>query len=118
MVGLSQKLRLIYSNHNKRQTLQRWQKRGLGGLWEAPGRGKKRCWQEADLLAVEEWLKEERSYTSRQLSEKLAQERGVEIEAKWLQRLLKKRGGYGSDCDIVRPNQSNPNTTKRNWQIG
>jgi len=101
-----------------RQTLHRWQNRGLAGLWEAPGRGKKRCWEEADLLAVEGWLEEERSYTSRQLSEKLAKERGVEIEAKWLQRLLKKRGGYGSDYGIVLPDRSSLNITKLKKPIG
>lgn len=86
-----------------RQTIHRWQSLGLGGLWEAAGRGKKRHWQEADLKAVEQWLEEERSYTSRQLSEKLGKQRGVKITAKWLQRLLKKRGGSGSDCELVRP---------------
>lgn len=100
-----------------RQTIHRWQSQGLGGLWEAPGRGKKRHWQEADLKAVEQWLEEERSYTSRQLSEKLVKQRGVEITAKWLQRLLKKRGGYGSDCELIRPDPKNPSTTKRNRQI-
>jgi transposase len=32
-----------------RATIGRWQTKGLGGLWEAPGRGAKRKWQEADL---------------------------------------------------------------------
>jgi transposase len=109
---------LQQSQQAVRQTLLRWQNQGLAGLWEAAGRGKKRCWQEEDLKAVEAWLEEESSYTSRQLSEKLAKERGVEIEAKWLQRLLKKRGGYGSGLGIVLPNQSSQNTTKQNWQIG
>lgn len=109
---------LQQSQQTVRQTLLRWQNRGLAGLWEAGGRGKKRCWQEADLKAVEGWLEEERSYTSRQLSEKLAKERGVEIEAKWLQRLLKKRGGDGSESGIVLLKQSSQNTTKRNLQIG
>ncbi|HBY79722.1 MAG TPA: hypothetical protein DEG47_22575 [Cyanobacteria bacterium UBA11148] len=63
---------LQQSQQAVRQTLIRWQQRGLAGLWEARGRGKKPCWQEADLKAVEGWLEEERSYTSRQLSEKLA----------------------------------------------
>jgi transposase len=109
---------LQQSQQAVRQTLHRWQNRGLVGLWEASGRGKRQCWEEADLQAVEGWLEEERSYTSRQLSEKLAKERGVEIEAKWLQRLLKKRGGYGSDYGIVLPDRSSQNTTKPNLQIG
>ena len=76
------------------------------GLWEAAERGKKRCWEQAHLKAVEGWLEEEHSYASRQLSEKLAKEREVEIQSKWLQRLLKKRGGSGNDCAIFLPNQS------------
>ena len=91
---------LQQSQQTVRQTLQRWQNQGLAGLWEAAVQGKKRCWKQAVIKAVEGWLEEERSYTPRQLSEKLALDRGVEIEAKWLQRLLKKRGGYGSDFKL------------------
>lgn len=36
-----------------RDTLHRWQKQGLGGLWEAPGRGSKPRWQEEDLVHLE-----------------------------------------------------------------
>ncbi|NDJ20640.1 helix-turn-helix domain-containing protein, partial [Nostoc sp. B(2019)] len=35
--------------HTVRATLRRWETLGLGGLWEAQGRGAKRKWQEADL---------------------------------------------------------------------
>jgi len=35
-----------------RTTLKRWEKQGLGGLWEAKGRGAKRKWQESDLEYV------------------------------------------------------------------
>lgn len=35
--------------HTVRATIRRWETDGLGGLWEAPGRGAKRRWQEADL---------------------------------------------------------------------
>ena len=35
--------------HTVRATIRRWQADGLGGLWEAPGRGAKRKWQQADL---------------------------------------------------------------------
>lgn len=35
--------------HTVRATIQRWQTDGLSGLWEAPGRGAKRKWSEADL---------------------------------------------------------------------
>ncbi len=35
--------------HTVRATLRRWKNLGLGGLWEARGRGALRKWQEADL---------------------------------------------------------------------
>ncbi len=35
--------------HTVRATIRRWQEQGLGGLWEAPGRGTKRKWAEADM---------------------------------------------------------------------
>jgi len=40
--------------HTVRATLNRWQTRGLGGLWEAPEPGAKRKWQETDLQMVEQ----------------------------------------------------------------
>ena len=39
--------------HTVRATIRRWQARGLGGLWEDPGRGAKRKWSEADLQYLE-----------------------------------------------------------------
>ena len=35
--------------HTVRTTLKRWENRGLGGLWEAKGRGAKPKWQESDI---------------------------------------------------------------------
>jgi transposase len=45
----------IFECHEQtvRATLRRWEQDGLGGLWEAPGRGAKCQWQEADLQSVE-----------------------------------------------------------------
>lgn len=83
--------------HTVRRTMRRWQAGGLGGLWEAPGRGGKPRWREEDFEVVDAWLDAERRYTSRQLCEKLAQERGVKMGTKQLSRILKKRGGIGSD---------------------
>lgn len=40
-----------------RETIHCWQKSGLGGLWEAPGRGQKKSWQEKDLEYLEQCLK-------------------------------------------------------------
>lgn len=82
--------------HTVRQTLQRWNQGGLGGLWEAPGRGGKPKWQSADIEAVETWLQERRSYTSVQLCERLSGERGVVLSGKQLGRILQKRATSGS----------------------
>ena len=35
--------------HTVRATLRRWEERGFGGRWEAPGRGAKPKWQASDL---------------------------------------------------------------------
>ena len=109
---------LKQSEHTIRATLERWYMRGLDGLWEMPGRGRKSRWTEADISAVEQWLAEERSYSSSQLSEKLAQERGVQLGARRLQRLLKKRGGVGSDCAKVPRQQNQQIINKQNKLIG
>ena len=53
--------------HTVRATIRRWQDWGLGGLWEASGRGAKRKWSEADLQYLERCLEvEERTYNSLQ----------------------------------------------------
>lgn len=43
---------LGWAQQTVRQTIKRWQVQGLGGLWEAPGRGKKRSWQEEDWQVI------------------------------------------------------------------
>ena len=87
---------LRQSQHTIRQTIRRWERGGRRGLWEASGRGEKARWREEDLEIVEQWLDEERRYTSRQLCQRLEQERGVKLGTKQLSRILKKRGGVGS----------------------
>lgn len=83
--------------HTVRATLKRWEQVGLGGLWEAPGRGAKRRWQEADMQHLEQCLEQDqRTYTSEQLSVKLKQDRQVHLSPDRLRRILKKRGGDGS----------------------
>lgn len=80
-----------------RLTLQRWEQGGLGGLWDAPGRGAKARWSEDDLRYLEQCLEQEqRTYTSTQLSLKLAQERGLKLSADQIRRILKKRGIDGN----------------------
>lgn len=78
--------------HTVRATIRRWQGSGLGGLWEASGRGAKRKWSEADVQYLEQCLEqEERTYNSIQLAQKLALERSVKLSPDRLRHLLQKR---------------------------
>ncbi|MBG1245133.1 helix-turn-helix domain-containing protein [Nostoc sp. NZL] len=78
--------------HTVRATLRSWENKGLGGLWETSGRGAKCKWLEADLAYLENCLEvEPRTYNSLQLSEKLAQDRNVQLSPSRLRRLLKKK---------------------------
>lgn len=80
-----------------RQTLKRWETSGLMGLWDAPGRGVKPKWTEADLEFLEERLREdERTYNSAQLARLLKQERQVSLSRDRIRRLLKKRTSAGN----------------------
>jgi transposase len=92
---------LGWAQQTVRQTIKRWQVQGLGGLWEAPGRGKKRSWQQEDWQVVEKCLEQNRRYSARQLSQKLFEERQIELGAEQIRRLLKKRGGVGNVSAIV-----------------
>lgn len=86
--------------HTVRSTIRRWEQFGLGGLWEAPGRGAKSRWQEADLQHLEQALEQDaRTYNCDQLVEKLADERKVNLSASRLRQLLQKRAGAGSGRD-------------------
>lgn len=85
-----------------RQTLRRWQQDGLYGLWEAPGRGAKAKWQEADMLYLEQCLEQQpRTYNSQQLAQKLKQERQLELSAERIRRVLKKRALLGNGFDTA-----------------
>lgn len=94
--------------HSVRRAIHQWQTVGLYGLWEKRRPGRQRHWQEADVQAVEQWLQEERSYTSPQLCHKLASERQVHLSQRTLSRLLQKRGCVGNDYATVRPSQNSP----------
>jgi transposase len=78
--------------HTVRATLRRWEEKGLGGLWEAPGRGAKPKWQEEDLEYLSNCLEnDQRTDNSQQLAWKLFQERAVDLSGDRLRRLLKKK---------------------------
>lgn len=76
-----------------RETIHRWQGQGLGGLWDEPKPGGSRRWQEADLMYLEDCLRREsRRYNAKQLVQKLAQERNVQLSPQQLRQILAKRG--------------------------
>lgn len=83
--------------HTVRGTIRRWETDGLRGLWEAPGRGAKRKWQEADLQYLEQCLEQEpRTYNSAQLAQKLVQERQVYLSSERLRHILQKTAFDGN----------------------
>lgn len=85
-----------------RETLHRWQDKGLVGLWDAPHPGAQPRWQVEDLEYIESCLREEqRTYNSHQLARKLALERQVSLSAEHLRKVLKKRGSFGNELDTV-----------------
>ncbi|WP_250123429.1 helix-turn-helix domain-containing protein [Chroococcidiopsis sp. CCMEE 29] len=101
--------------HTVRATIRRWQDSGLGGLWEAPGRGAKRKWQEADLQYLEHCLEHsERTYNSMQLAQKLKQERSVQLSPDRLRHVLQKRAGGGNAHDTASEQNLTLSTSKSN----
>ena len=82
---------LAWAESTVRQTIHRWNQHGLVGLSDALGRGKKPTWTKEDWRALEKWLKEPRSISSRQLSHRLARERQVFLGAEQVRRILKKK---------------------------
>ncbi len=95
--------------HTIRSTIRRWEKQGLVGLWEAPGRGAKPRFQAEDLQYVAELLAQEtRTYNSTQLVRKLKQERNIDLSSDRLRRLLKK--------NIIDGNAPAPGTRKNKIQ--
>lgn len=94
--------------HTVRATIRRWQTDGLGGLWEAPGRGAKRRWSETDLQYLEQCLElEGRTYNSLQLTQKLSQERQVKLSPDRLRHLLQKRALDGNArATAIEPNKT------------
>ena len=104
--------------HSVRRAMRQWQRVGLYGLWEKRRPGRQRRWQEEDAAAVEQWLQEERSYTSPQLCQRLAQEHQVHLSQRTMSRLLQKRGSVGNAYVIVHLNPSNQSLCTLNAQTG
>ena len=111
------------SSHTVRKSLHSWSNQGLEGLWEAGGRGRKRGWKEEDIQYLEIAIEQEpRTYNSRQLAEKLKQDREVNLSPDRIRKLLKKRGGDGKEPDINHRqlpihNTKKPNKPTKNWLL-
>jgi transposase len=88
---------LGWAESTVRQTIHRWNKSGLLGLWDASGRGKKATWTDEDWQILKQWLDEPRSISAGQLSQRLARERQVFLGAEQVRRILKKKAGVGKD---------------------
>ena len=57
---------LKWADQTVRETLHKWDNKGLGGLWDASGRVGITKWEEEDIIYLEECLKKEpRTYNSR-----------------------------------------------------
>lgn len=84
---------LKWNERTVRETLHRWQAKGLGGLWDAAHPGVQPRWQPEDMEYLEACLRDEQhTYNSRQLAQKLEQERNIKLSADHLRQVLKKRG--------------------------
>lgn len=106
------------SPHTVRASLHRWSAGGLKGLWEEPGRGRKRSWLEADVEYLETCIeRDSRTYNSFQLAQKLKQDRGVTLSSDRIRKLLKKRGGDGKELGINNRPPLTPNIKKQNKLI-
>ena len=93
---------LNWAESTVRQTIHRWQELGLAGLWDAPGRGVKSRAKESDWVHLEKCLQEKpRTYNSRQLAQKLATERQINLSPDRIRRVLKKRGGVGNVPELA-----------------
>lgn len=85
-----------------REAIHRWQRQGLGGLWDAPRAGRRPKWQEADFAQLEATLDQDpKTYSSAQLAEQLATQRQVQLSRYQVQRILKKRALPGNELASV-----------------
>ncbi len=85
-----------------RRTISRWINQEKEGLFDAPRPGRKRKWKEEDIEYLENCIEsDERTYNSRQLSEKLLLERGLALSAERIRKILKKKTGAGKEQNQV-----------------
>lgn len=80
-----------------RQTIHRWQDRGLYGLWDLPRKGRSPRWSAADIdYLVEKIETSPETFNSRQLAVELEEARSVKLSRRHLRRVLKKKGIDGN----------------------
>jgi len=85
-------LYLKWSKKTVRETIHKWEKQGLRGLWDEPRSGRKKKWTPEDIAEIERKLDtEQRAYNSRQLGQFLANEKKVNLSERHLARILKKK---------------------------
>ena len=82
---------LQWAPQTVRVAFKRWNNFGLGGLWDLPRSGRRKQWSDMDWQAMEQWLKEPRGYTSKQLAQKWRTERNINLGDEQIRRLLKKK---------------------------
>ncbi|KAB8330855.1 helix-turn-helix domain-containing protein [Scytonema tolypothrichoides VB-61278] len=77
--------------------MHRWQNSGLAGLWNGPRSGRKPKWRPEDIESVEAVLaKEQRTYNSNQLCQKLAKNLTCSPEYPSIKKDTQKKG---SQCE-------------------
>ncbi|MBE9144066.1 helix-turn-helix domain-containing protein [Planktothrix mougeotii LEGE 06226] len=85
-----------------RRTISRWINQEKEGLFDAPRPGRKRKWEEKDIEYLETCIEtDERTYNSRQLSEKLLRERAIALSGERIRKILKKKTGGGKGQNRV-----------------
>jgi IS30 family transposase len=101
-----------------RKTIHSWVIKGDEGLWDAPPRGRKRTWQEADRKYLEDCcVREERTYNSKQLPHLLKKERSLELSAERIRKIIKKRAENGKEQKQLREFTHTPSKKKPRKQI-
>lgn len=91
-----------YSPNTVRKIFYRWLTKGIDGLSDRQRTGRKPKWKEEDIKYIENCLeKEQRTYNSYQLVEKLKEERSVFLSRDRLRKILKKKIGDGKERSKV-----------------
>ena len=91
-----------------RQVLHKWQKLGLEGLWDKPGRGGKTKYSSEDIVFLEECLKKEpRTDNSLQLAQKKDTRAPNKVKSRQVKTGTKKNQGgkidWTDNSNVVNP---------------